>query len=181
MRSGTVKLRQMISLMYGVLSCVYVIHKHECPVFSSIVKYVLGKTTLAEGLDVSMPPDKAALEEEKQLLGKFMVSYVDKSRTMSIVLGKIWNAMIDVCAFLWKFNFSVFICMILLTKDTELLARFQLYELTREVYNCVLKHTVLFDRMPFVIIPSSCLVGLVKYKFLSFLDSTACVRNLWWT
>ena len=40
----------------------------------SIVKYVLGKTTLAEGHDTSMAPDKAALDDEKQLLGKFMVS-----------------------------------------------------------------------------------------------------------
>ena len=94
--------------------------------FSSIVKYVLGKTTLAEGLDMSMPPDKAALEDEKQLLGKFMVSYVDKSQKMSIVAGKFVNAMIDVCAFLRKLNFSVFIWMFFLPNDTELLARFHL-------------------------------------------------------
>jgi translation initiation factor 4G len=39
---------------------------------TSIVKYVLGKTSLAEGVDTAMPPDKSIIEEEKQLLGKLM-------------------------------------------------------------------------------------------------------------
>lgn len=43
-------------------------------VLCSVVKYVLSKTSLVEGQDTSLLPDKSVIEEEKQLLGKFMVS-----------------------------------------------------------------------------------------------------------
>ncbi|KAI0215321.1 Eukaryotic translation initiation factor 4 gamma 2 [Lamellibrachia satsuma] len=39
---------------------------------TSVVKYVLSKTSLVEGQDTSLLPDKSVIEEEKQLLGKFM-------------------------------------------------------------------------------------------------------------
>ena len=40
----------------------------------SIVRYVTGETTMKEGADLSVVPEKALIDQEKELLEKYKVS-----------------------------------------------------------------------------------------------------------
>jgi hypothetical protein len=52
--------------------------------FCRIVRYVTGETTMKEGTDLSVPPEKTLVEQEKELLDKYKVAHYSSRLVVSI-------------------------------------------------------------------------------------------------
>ena len=60
-------------------------------IFCSIIQHVTGETTLKEGADVSVQPEKSLVEMEKELLGKFQVRIFHCRRSSFLVFDFAWT------------------------------------------------------------------------------------------